>query len=159
MVVVAPYWILLRNNLDLSDSSKWRSYKFVRHLKCSFFSEVILWNFQRFFFLSLINGDVSNVLLVMWVNTSLLADDLLLLLRVKTSFRLRTSQFRQCSWAESRQSFTSFLKILWIEPVPRSQTSFSLLSLFPLWEKLGSHDLSRFKFLKHVIVYCELQDS
>lgn len=89
MVMMEPYWILLRNIWSLSDSLKCRSYKFSRYLKCSFFCEVILWSFQKSFFPSL-NGDVWNVFPLMWVNESLLADDLLLRFRLKNFFWLST---------------------------------------------------------------------
>lgn len=59
-----------------------------------------------------IDGDVLNVLPLRWINASLLADDFLLFLRLQTFFWLRTpSQFRQPSWAESKQSFTTSLTI------------------------------------------------
>lgn len=76
MVIVERYGILPRNMLGLLGSSKWRSYTFGGYLKCSFF----LWgDFVEF---PQLNAGVSNVFPLMWVNASLLAEDLLLVFRL-----------------------------------------------------------------------------
>lgn len=74
--------------LCLLDSSKWKSYKCCRYFKCSFFCEIHLMHFQRSFLLFLIEWECFKCFFFffIWVNTFLLAGDLLLLLRLKTLF-------------------------------------------------------------------------